>query len=173
MIRPRQTSDLTALIAVMRQVHEQDAYPSIWPAQPLDFTDPPQTLAAWVAESHGQVVGQVLLREVTEPLPEWVAVTGLTASEVAVLSRFFVAPSERGRGLAQALFQAAWQEAERLGRRAILDVHQKNKAAIRLYGREGWAQVATVTAPFTDPDGTHPLVHVFVAPAEIRDRTSE
>lgn len=163
MIRPRKESDLAELIKVMQQVHEQDAYPSVWPAEPLAFIDPPQTLAAFVAEMGGEVVGQVLLREVTEPLPEWVAVTGLATPEVAVLSRFFVAPSGRGHGLASQLFRAAWQEAERLGRRAILDVHQKNTAAIRLYEREGWTRVATVTAPFTDPDGTYPQVHVYVS----------
>ncbi|GAA5501713.1 hypothetical protein Dxin01_01452 [Deinococcus xinjiangensis] len=164
MIRPRLESDLPDLLDAMWRVHVQDAYPSVWPETPLEFMAPPQTLGAWVAVVQGKAAGQVLLRETGAPLPDWVAATGLQGHEVAVLSRFFLRPEARGQGLAQALFRAAWQGDADLGRRAILDVHQKNLAAIKLYEREGWVRVATLPAPFTDPDGSTPQVHVYTAP---------
>lgn len=163
-IRPRRDDDLPALVAALWQVHTRDAYPSVWPANPLDFIAPP-VLGAWVAEVGGQAAGQVLLRPAGWPLPDWIKAAGLdeaSASNVAVVSRFFLRPDVRGLGLAQQLLHTACQEAARLGCRAVLDVHQKNLAAIRLYEKEGWQRVATVPAPFTDPDGSTPLVHVYV-----------
>ena len=161
-IRPRRESDLPALLDAIWRVHTRDAYPSVWPAEPLAFIAPP-SLGAWVAEVGGQVAGQVVLRPAGSPLPDWMRAAGLTeAAQIAVVSRLFVRPDLRGLGLARQLLGTAHREALRLGCRAVLDVHQKNPAAIRLYDQEGWQRVATVPAPFTDPDGSTPLVHVYV-----------
>lgn len=164
MIRARQDSDLPALCAALRAVHVTDAYPSVWPADPAAFVAPPG-LGAWVAELGGVPVGQVTLREPGEPPPDWVTSAGLEASEIAVLSRLFVAPAAQGQGLARALFRAAWAGARALGRRAILDVHTASVGPIRLYETEGWVRVATLDAPWQDPDGTSPRMHVYRAPA--------
>ena len=164
MIRPRRDSDLPALCAALQEVHVASNYPSVWPADPAAFLAPPG-LGAWVAELGGEPVGQVTLRPAGEPLPEWITATGLGAAEVAVVSRLFVAPAARGRGLARALFRAAWAEARTLGRRAILDVHVAAAGPIRLYEAEGWVRVATMDAPWRDPDGTSPRMHVYRAPA--------
>ena len=164
MIRPRRDADLPALCAGLREVHRVSGYPSVWPADPAAFLAPP-ALGAWVAELDGAAIGQVTLRPADEPPPDWVAATGLGAARVAVVSRLFVAPAARGQGLARALLHAAWAEARVLGRRAILDVHTASAAAIGLYEAEGWARVATMDAPWQDPDGTSPRMHVYVAPA--------
>lgn len=164
MVRPRRDDDLPALCAGLREVHVASGYPSVWPADPAAFLAPP-ALGAWVAELEGRAVGQVTLRPADEPLPEWVAATGLGAAEVAVVSRLFVAPAAQGRGLARTLLRAAWAEARTLGRRAILDVHTASAAPIRLYEAEGWVRVATMDAPWRDPDGTAPRMHVYRAPA--------
>ncbi|AFD26209.1 GNAT family N-acetyltransferase [Deinococcus gobiensis] len=163
MVRPRRDTDLPALCAGLREVHAASGYPSVWPADPAAFLAPP-ALGAWVAELDGVPAGQVTLRPADEPLPAWVAATGLGAAETAVVSRLFVAPAARGRGLARALLRAAWAEARAQGRRAVLDVHTASAAAIGLYEAEGWVRVATMTAPWHDPDGTSPQMHVYVAP---------
>lgn len=164
MIRARTDADLPALVPALRAVHDRDGYPSVWPDDPVAFLGPPGTLGAWVAETGGRVVGHVILRALPDDLPGWAKVVGLPARDVAALSRLFVTPAGRGAGVAEALCRTAWAEAGRLNRRAVLDVHTRNAAAIRLYGRLGWAHVATVDGDWLDPGGVVPLVRVYVAP---------
>lgn len=163
MIRPRTPADLPALELVLREVHLADGYPTVWPTHPRAFLAPP-SVGEWAAECRGRVAGQVVLRPVADPAPGWVKATGLAAPEVLILSRLFVAPAARGRGLARGLFRTAWQEARNRGQRAILDVHHRNLAAVRLYEAEGWRRVGTVRGDWTEPDGTVPQVQVYVAP---------
>ncbi|OLV18764.1 hypothetical protein BOO71_0004669 [Deinococcus marmoris] len=164
-IRPRTDADFPALAEALRGTHRADAYPSVWPADPAAFLAPPLTLGAWVAEVRGVPVGQVVLRAAPEPVPEWIAATGLPARKVAFLSRLLVAPESQGQGLARQLFRAAWGEARRLNRRAILDVQADAPAPIALYDSEGWVRVATLPAPWTGADGRHPQIYVYVSPA--------
>lgn len=161
MIRRRVPADLPALVGVLRAVHEHDAYPSVWPEPPQDFIAPPDTRGEWVAEDDGRVVGQVLLREPSSPV-SWLTEAGLTRPNLVIMSRLFVLPEARGRGLAESLFRHAWEAAEAAVLRPVLDVHQKNRAAIKLYERLGWQRVASVNANWTDPDGTVPTVHVYL-----------
>lgn len=165
MIRPRTRADLPALERALREVHEADGYPSVWPADPRAFLAPPSTFGEWVAEVRGKAVGQVVLRPVPEQVPGWVRASGLPVCEVLILSRLFVAPAGRGEGLGRALFRAAWAEARRLDRRAVLDVHHRNLAAARLYEAEGWRRVGTLDGDWREPDGNPPRVHVYVSPA--------
>lgn len=164
-VRPRADADFPALVEALHGTHRADAYPWMWPADPAAFLAPPLTLGAWVAGAEGRAVGQVVLRAAPEPLPEWIAATGLLPREVAVISRLLVAPGHRGQGLARELFRAAWAGARRLGRRAILDVQTDAAAPIALYDSEGWARVTTLPAPWIGADGRHPQIHVYVSPA--------
>ncbi|WP_104991215.1 GNAT family N-acetyltransferase [Deinococcus sp. NW-56] len=168
MIRSRTPADLPALERVLHEAHETDSYPTVWPTDPAAFLTPPSVgewaVGEWMAEDQGQVVGQVVLRPVTDPAPGWVRATELAAPEVLILSRLFVAPAARGRGPARGLLRTAWQEALNRRRRAILDVHHRNWGAIRLYEAAGWRRVATVGGDWTEPDGKVPQVHVYVAP---------
>ncbi|MDO4263748.1 MAG: hypothetical protein Q4C67_06085 [Deinococcus sp.] len=60
-IRPRRPEDLPALERVLWAVHCASSYPAAWPPDPAAFIAPPDG-DAWVAELHGGVIGQVLLR---------------------------------------------------------------------------------------------------------------
>jgi GNAT superfamily N-acetyltransferase len=164
-VRPRTDADFPALVEALRATHHAVAYPSVWPADPAAFLAPPLTLAAWVAEVNGMAAGQVVLRAAPAPAPEWIAVAGVPSQDVAFLSRLLVTPRYQGRGLARQLFRAAWAEARRLNRRAILDVQTDAPAPIALYDSEGWTQVATLPAPWTGADGRPPQMHVYVSPA--------
>lgn len=163
MIRPRTEADFSALERALRAVHDADGYPSVWPADPRRFLAPP-AVGAWVAEQRGEVVGQVVLRPVADPPPEWVRATGLSPAEAQIVSRLFVLPAARGGGVARALLRTAWAGAQAQGKRAILDVHQRNQAAARLYDAEGWRRVATVDGDWQDPGGAVPRVHVYLSP---------
>ncbi len=110
-------------------------------------------------------MGQVVLRAVSEPLPQWIAVTGLPTQDVAFISRLLIAPDHQRQGLARQLFRAAWAGARWLNRRAILDVQTDTAAPIALYDSEGWTRVATLPAPWTGADGRHPQIYVYVSPA--------
>ncbi|WP_240741821.1 hypothetical protein [Deinococcus sp. KSM4-11] len=46
MIRARLEADLPRLVRALREVHERDAYPSVWPEDPESFLNPPGTLGA-------------------------------------------------------------------------------------------------------------------------------
>lgn len=164
MIRPRLSADLPALVAALHEVHLADAYPTGWPDDPADFLTPPD-VGAWVAlDAGGEVAGQVLLRRPQEPLPQWLRAVKLPAADLAVISRLFVRPSARGQGLAGELFRVAWDAAQVQGWRAVLDVHDQNLAAIRLYERLGWQRVATVAGDWLEPGGLVPTVHVYLSP---------
>ena len=165
MIRPRRESDLPALVRVLRDVYEADGYPSVWPPDPLAFVQTSAPLGAWVAEAGGQPAGQVLLYAVVHE-DGWDAVLEPSLSPLALIEvkRLFVAPSARGLGLAQQLLAAALDEAARRNLRAVLQTRADNDAAIRFYERGGWQQIGSAQAPWTDENGEHPQMSLFLAP---------
>lgn len=61
-----------------------------------------------------------------------------------LVSRLFVAPSERGQGTARALLRTADDQARFAGRRAVLDVGQEFPAAASLYESEGWLRLGAL-----------------------------
>jgi ribosomal protein S18 acetylase RimI-like enzyme len=159
-IRPRQPSDLSELVQVLRTVYETDGYPDVWPEDPLAFVENADPLAAWVAEVEGHVVGQVLLCTV-QVGSDWGAAS---SSDLVEIKRLFVSPSAQGLGLAQQLMQTALTEAARRSCRAVLETRADNEAANRFYQRGGWQRAGTVRAIWTDADGQHPQMQLYTAP---------
>ena len=159
MIRPRQTGDLRALHVALRSVHDTDGYPSVWPADPVAFLQPSGTVEAWVAEAHEQVVGQVLLCSLSQGA--WAAQLPPEALEV---KRLFVAPAGRGLGLGRALMAAATAHTEVLGRPAVLQVAEHNRAALALYQALGWRHLTRMQATWSGPGGHRPVVAVLLSP---------
>ena len=160
MIRARQPGDLPELVRVLRKVHLADGYPGGWPADPLAFVEHADPLGAWVAETDGQVVGQVLLCSL-QPGNAWNAAPGCDLVEI---KRLFVSPSAWGLGLAQQLMQAALAESARRRGQAVLETRADNEAANRFYQRGGWRLAGTARATWTDADGRHPRMQRYTAP---------
>ncbi|GAA5448859.1 GNAT family N-acetyltransferase [Deinococcus depolymerans] len=161
LIRRRHPRDLPALTATLRAVHEQRGYPSVWPDDPAAFVT--ARGEAWVAVHGGQVAGQVVLTPLPEPAPAWAApLTG--PAPLLEVKRLFVHPDAQGRGLARALLDHALQRAQARGARAVLQVNGRSLPAVRLYERAGWTLAGCTRATWTDPDGTHPWVRVYVPP---------
>jgi ribosomal protein S18 acetylase RimI-like enzyme len=79
------------------------------------------------------------------------------------VSRFFVAPGARGRGVGSALMGAAEDHALEHGLRLVLDVADHNHGAIAFYMRRGWRRVGTATLILDDGETTLALV-LFVLP---------
>jgi ribosomal protein S18 acetylase RimI-like enzyme len=86
----------------------------------------------------------------------------MNLDDIAVLGRLFVHPQARGLGIGKRLTAAATVYAQDLGRRVVLDVMQKDVAAIRTYEALGWRCLGSITHDFGD-NQTEPAL-AFVSP---------
>ncbi|MFP3990590.1 GNAT family N-acetyltransferase [Streptomyces sp. E11-3] len=146
-VRPRRARDLEACVQALAEVHHGDGYPVNWPADPARWLSPPSMLAAWVAELDGRVVGHVGLSrgDDGDAAPAlWGRRQGASAEATAVVSRLFVAPAARGRGIGALLMRQAVRDARERALHPVLDVVASDTAAAALYERLGWELLATV-----------------------------
>jgi GNAT superfamily N-acetyltransferase len=170
-IRARRQDEIDECVALLAETHSRDGYPNEWPANPEAWLQPTNLLAAWVAE-HGDVrVGHVALCSALGHFaaPLWSEASGLPVERIGAVSRLFVAPSARGRGLGAALLDEACAEAYVRGLRPALDVLDTDRAAIALYERAGWDRVASVPAPWKSGNGEHTVLHCYLAPSLLRE----
>ncbi|NUT21159.1 MAG: GNAT family N-acetyltransferase [Hamadaea sp.] len=156
---PRNEEHVAACVEALREVHEADAYPIRWPADPVAWLSPADALEIRVAVHNGRVVGHAVLRGTNPPA----AVQAQMKGEPAMLSRLFTTPSVRGTGVARRLVDevTAWS-AER-AYHLFLDVADNAPGARRFYERLGWQHVLTERADWLDADGRPALVHYYVA----------
>ena len=143
-IRPRTDDDLPACTTALREVHANDGYPVEGVDDALGWLTPPGLSAAWVAESNGEVVGHALI---SEPHGEDAVRLWKEKNDqpVHVLARLFVTPAARGCQLGKKLTEAAMQWAQERGYRLVLDVMEKDQAAIGLYEALGWSVLGDVS----------------------------
>lgn len=145
-VRQRTDRDIPLTAALLSNVYSTDGYPVEGVADPASWLRPPGVLNAWVAEDSNQdIVGHVLVNEPPQADPavdKWVAQGG-TAAQAAVLGRLFVARTAQGQGLGRRLTESAAQWANESGRRLVLLVIDKDRAAIRLYRRLGWQKTGS------------------------------
>jgi GNAT superfamily N-acetyltransferase len=165
-IRLRRQDDIAACVQLLALVHAADGYPTRWPADPSTWLTPRNLIAAWVAEEERASLGHVALRRIEGDAGAtvWSAACGLPPEQIAEVSRLFVAPGARGRGLGAALLEAARAEARRRGPRAALKVLEHDQAAITLYERVGWRRIASTRMPWTVADEAEALLHYYIAP---------
>jgi GNAT superfamily N-acetyltransferase len=139
-IRIREVIDLDRCVQALRAVHEADAYPLNWPADPHAWLNPPGLWQAWIAEGPGGTVnGHVAVQR---PAPH------------VELSRLFVTPAARRRSLAGALVGhvRAWA-AEQHYDLTLNVTDEQRSAAIAFYEATGWRHTHTTDADWTTPDG--------------------
>ena len=162
LIRPRRPEDLDACVRGLAESHELDGYPMRWPADPPSWLTVPGTVAAMVGVLDGEVVAHGLIRRAdgTTAADSLVRASGHPVDEIAMVSRLYVAPAGRRRGvggrLLDALLRAAAEHDLMLG----LDVVDKDAAAIAMYERAGWHRVATIPCDWA-PDRQ---MHCYLAP---------
>ena len=117
-------SDEAAALTFCRQIFHEEG----WPTEFMDPTiaagfDRPRDLFL-LAKLHGAIIGCGALKE-------------LSPGD-ALLTRFFIASSHRGSGLAARLFDALFERARELGYTTIvLDVNRESARAIRFYQKQG------------------------------------
>lgn len=149
-VRTRNAHDVAACIEVLTTVHHVDGYPMTWPADPIAWLSPPNTLAAFVAVDEVDVVGHVLL-------------VG-DADGPAKVSRLFVAPPRRASGIGDRLLAAAVAASSGLTR-LTLEVVEKRHDVTDFYERRGWELIDRRPASWTAPDGSRPSVRHYAYPS--------
>lgn len=145
MIRPRREEDLERCVALLRRVYEVDRYPVIWPSETVPWLLGRDPLAAWVAEDDGRLLGHLSLHAIdaSRARAQSCEALGVEAEALAVVSRFFVSPDARGRGIGGELIARAEEHAAGNAVRLVLDVAEHNRDAIAFYERRGWTRVGT------------------------------
>lgn len=165
MIRRRRDEDLRGAAVALRAVYLSDGYPTNWPNDPERWIAGRRVLGAWVCESDGEVVGHLALTaaDAKKAWAQWREAVGLPVESLAVVSRFFVVPGERGKGIGAGLLSCAEVEAAARGLHLVLDVSEHNHAAIAMYVGRGWREVGRGTLPPGD-EGRVVRLRLFVAP---------
>ncbi|MER7921482.1 MULTISPECIES: GNAT family N-acetyltransferase [unclassified Streptomyces] len=164
-VRRREDADLDACVELLAEVHKRDGYPENWPERPGDWLARPALFAAWVAELEGRIVGHVGLSEggVEDRAPGlWSRRAGTPVEATAVISRLFVSPTLRGRGVGALLMERAAGEARRRQRHPVLDVLTSDISAVALYERLGWTLLDTVDQRWGPTETV--TVHCYAAP---------
>ncbi|NUP77989.1 MAG: GNAT family N-acetyltransferase [Nonomuraea sp.] len=146
-VRPRAEGDLDACAEALKQVHVADRYPVDWPDDPQGWLTPSGLLRAWVAVEEGRVLGHAGLAGVPGGGQE--------------VTRLFVTPAARGRGLAARLLGTVREAA---GEPVKLEVSDEGRAAIALYERLGWRRVTSTRARWLNAAGEPALLHHYVSP---------
>jgi len=127
-------ADEEVTLAFCRQIFHDEG----WPAEFMD-----QTIAAGfnrprdlflLTKERGAIVGCGALKELS--------------IDDALMTRFFVASSHRGSGLATRLFDALFERAGELGYATIvLDVNRARARAIRFYQKQGMEEFIPAPPP--------------------------
>lgn len=158
-IRTRELADLDGCVAALASVHASGGYPTNWPVDPRRWLTPSGTIHGWVAASEGLIVGHSILRQ-----PSFSTVS----HSAAELSRLFVTPAARRKGIAAALMQATMRWAAAKDLDLELEVTDHSQAARALYERSGFRLIDTKQADWTAPNGAPVTLHHY---AWSRDRS--
>jgi ribosomal protein S18 acetylase RimI-like enzyme len=115
-IRRRTAADLDACVAMLRAVHERDAYPMNWPADPRSWL----LETAWIAEWDGAVAGHVAVQD-------------------GEIQRLFVSVDARRRSLGDQLVRHVLNQFRGELRLVVVE----GDAAVRFYEATGWRHAGT------------------------------
>lgn len=164
-VRLRRGIDLPDCVQALQAVHAADGYPRCWPAEPATWLTPADIIEAWVAEGDdSKLTGHVcLVGNVDDPVVA--AEAGVPTSRLAMVSRLFVAPSARGRGLGRVLLGALTKHAAAEQLRVMLDVVDDGGPAIQLYEQLGWQLVDERDADWETPKDRHIPLRIYLSPS--------
>nr|WP_240894874.1 GNAT family N-acetyltransferase [Kineococcus siccus] len=153
-------------VDALQAVHVADGYPTCWPHDPAGWLSPAGLAAAWVGlDDDETVLGHVcVVGDVDDPVVA--ALAGVPVERLVSVSRLFVSPAARGRGLGlgAALLARVQRWSEQRGLQPMLDVVDDGAPAVDLYERLGWRLVIRRDADWLAPDGHRHRVRIYLAP---------
>lgn len=166
-IRPRTAADLDPCAQLLVRVHERDGYPVEGVADPISWLTPASLVRAWVADLNNTVVGHVAISEPqpTDDAAQLAKDHGINSDTIAVLGRLFVAPETRGQRIGYHLTRTAMDDAAHHKMRLVLDVMNKDTAAIRLYENLKWQYIGESTHHYGD--GLKAEARCYLAPSPL------
>jgi ribosomal protein S18 acetylase RimI-like enzyme len=148
--RYRDESDVDGCVEALRAVYETSGYPTNWPADPAGWLRPLGIFRAWVAATEDiPVAGHVILQR------------PLRGERSAEVSRLFVVPAARRRGVASVLLETLMGAATANDLNLFLDVTDHLEGARALYQRAGFRLISTRQADWTTPDGGPVTLHRY------------
>jgi GNAT superfamily N-acetyltransferase len=152
LVRPRTEDDFDECVRIGGVVWRRDGYPAYLGTDMRTFLVTSDSLAAWVAEDDGRVIGHVALHRQTIPAVLDMAGRALArpVDRLGVVARLLVDPDARQRGAGKLLLEAATAEAWARGLWPVLDVCSRFGPAIALYERCGWVRAGSVDLVFGD-----------------------
>lgn len=135
-IEPGETGDAEVLAAI----HKKGFYRG-WPREEfLSFLSERNTPIYVACDAKRRIAGFALIR---------------TVLDEAELLTIAVEPKWRGKRIGQALLRAVFEDLRMSpARRMFLEVDEQNAAAVKLYGREGFAKISTRKGYYPRTDGT-------------------
>jgi GNAT superfamily N-acetyltransferase len=161
-IRRRVDDDLDRCEVLGAAVQTRDGYPRFLFGTMREFLATSGALAAWVAESDGDIVGHAALHPSSSSgavaLAE--AATGRPSSALAFVSRLLVSPDARGLRLGERLLGAVTNDAVARGLVPVLDVAAHSGDAIALYERCGWRRAGAFTYHFRHGQSLDELLYL-------------
>ncbi|WNI16254.1 GNAT family N-acetyltransferase [Actinacidiphila sp. ITFR-21] len=168
-VRPMRDQDVAGAAAALVEVHGTDGYPVYGVARPEATVRPPGVVRAWVAEADGVIVGHVAVRRPQGDegaVALWREQSGEDDSRIGVVSRLFVVRGARGQAVGERLMREAMSFGRARSLRLVLDVVERDSAAVRLYERLGWRAIGGAQHPYGD--GRRVAVRCYVGPDLLR-----
>ena len=165
LIRPRLQSDMDACVSLLRQLHQHDNYPLIWPADPHAWLCGNRQVMAWVATRDEIICGHIALtvpRSGAAATRVWEKSLRAEQSSLLSITLLFVSPQARGCGTGGRLLDTALTAARAKGAAPVLEVITLNRQAIALYQAQGWQRIGSLHYDWLPQDEQSLL---FVAPS--------
>lgn len=169
-VRRRRPKDLDGCVRLLRLVAFEGHYPDDWSGHPRAWLEGDELLDAWVAVDGSDILGHVAILRTGLDTPSavrWRELTGQDAAELAGVSRLFVRPRLRRRGIGTELVDAAVAASRARGLTPVLEVlDPSTEARAFLEAREWRLRADDRVSRGTDEHRIHRYVH---APAPRAD----
>jgi GNAT superfamily N-acetyltransferase len=159
--RPREVSDVPALIEILTDVYNLTKYPVDGPASfPSRFTSP-NALHSLVALHDGKIAGHAEIQDASKHPPA-ITESLIPISSYAAFVSLFVDPKLQGKGIGAILVNEAVAWGKTKGKRLVLIVLDKDVAATRMYEKLGWERGKEY--PYETKEGEKYGATMFMSP---------
>ena len=148
-------------VALLEQVHHKYGIPVRWPDDPAGWIANSREQEAWVVEGQDKTIVRHVSRCVPTGHPAaslWCEKTGLEESQLAAISRLFIAPDQIRHGHGANLLSTAVERSHELGLQPVLGALADHVEEIDFYKKLGWKSIGNVKDFWISKDEPFELV---------------